>query len=56
MDYRYCGIIEMRGVHDELGTACAQYANTFCYDCGTSLCSQHAERCDLCGETFAFPA
>ena len=42
----------MRGVHDQEGTPCVRYASTLCYDCGTSLCSQHAERCDLCGESF----
>ena len=52
MDYLYCGVIEARGVHDQLGTACGHPARTLCYDCGTSLCSVHAERCELCAETF----
>jgi hypothetical protein len=52
MDYHRCGIVEMRGVHDQMGTLCALYAKTLCYDCGTSLCSNHAERCQLCGESF----
>jgi hypothetical protein len=52
MDYHYCGIVEMRRVHNQQGTLCARYAKTLCYDCGTSLCSQHTERCQLCGETF----
>ena len=52
MDYHYCGVVEMRGVHDQEGTPCARYASTLCYDCGTSLCSQHAEPCDLCSQTF----
>ena len=47
-----CGIVEMRGVQDQEGTPCARYASTLCYDCGTSLCSDHLERCELCAETF----
>jgi predicted sulfurtransferase len=35
-----------------LGEACGRHARTLCYDCGTSLCSAHAERCELCAETF----
>jgi len=52
MDYHLCGIVEMRGVHDQDGTPCGRYATTLCYDCGTSLCLSHSERCDLCGESF----
>lgn len=52
MDYHYCGIVQVRGVQDAHGLACGRYANTLCCDCGTSLCSQHAERCSLCVETF----
>jgi len=52
MDYFLCGVVEVRGVQDELGMECGRYAKTLCYDCGTSLCSAHAERCELCGETF----
>ena len=52
MSYFLCGVVEVRGVQDELGTACGRSAKTLCYDCGTSLCSTHAEQCDLCSETF----
>jgi len=52
MDYHYCGVVQVRGVHDPNGLSCAQSATTICYDCGTSLCSPHAERCELCGKTF----
>jgi hypothetical protein len=52
MDYHYCGVVEMRGVHDQEGTLCGRYANALCYDCGASLCSRHAESCDLCGVAF----
>jgi hypothetical protein len=52
MDYLFCGVVEVRGVQDRLGTACGRSAKTLCYDCGTSLCSEHIERCELCGQTF----
>jgi hypothetical protein len=52
MNYFYCGVIAVRGLVDELGNPCGRSARTLCWDCGTSLCSQHAERCSLCGETF----
>lgn len=52
MDYHYCGIVEMRGVHDQEGTPCSRFASTLCFECGTSLCSGHSERCELCGENF----
>lgn len=52
MDYFFCGVVEVRGVQDQLGTACGRSAKTLCYDCGTSLCAWHAEQCDLCSETF----
>jgi len=42
----------MLGVHDKNGTPCGRYARTICSDCGTSLCSQHTESCDLCGVAF----
>jgi hypothetical protein len=52
MNYFFCGVVEVRGAQDVLGTACGHPAKTLCYDCGTSLCLAHAERCDLCKETF----
>jgi hypothetical protein len=52
MSYFDCGVVEARGSQDTSGTPCGREAGTLCYDCGTSLCSAHAERCDLCGETF----
>jgi hypothetical protein len=52
MDYFLCRVVLVRGVQDELGMECGRYAKTLCYDCGTSLCSAHAERCELCNETF----
>jgi hypothetical protein len=51
-DYLQCGVVEVRGVHDELGTACGRDAKTLCSDCGTSLCLGHTDRCDLCREIF----
>jgi hypothetical protein len=50
-DYLFCGVVEIRSVRDRLGTACGRYARTLCYDCGTSLCPDHAERCELCRES-----
>jgi len=52
MDYLFCGVVEMRGVHDQQGIACGRSASTLCYDCGTSLCAAHVTRCQLCGQTF----
>jgi hypothetical protein len=52
MNYFQCGVVEVRGAHDELGTACGRDAKTLCSDCATSLCSAHTERCSLCGEIF----
>jgi predicted sulfurtransferase len=52
MDYLFCGVVEVQGVQDQLGTPCGRSARTLCYDCGTSLCPAHAEQCDLCKETF----
>jgi hypothetical protein len=52
MDYHLGGVIDMRGVHDQEGTPCGRSADTLCYDCGTSLCSPHAKRCQFCCETF----
>ncbi len=52
MNYHFCGVVEVRGVNDESGTACGRSAITLCYDCGTSLCAAHAKRCELCGEPF----
>jgi hypothetical protein len=51
-DYLLCGVVEIRGIKDRLGTACGRYARTLCNDCGTSLCSDHAGRCELCREIF----
>ena len=52
MNYFLCGVVQVRGVQDELGMECGRYAKTLCYDCGTSLCTAHAERCELCSEVF----
>ena len=52
MRYFSCGVVEVRGVQDQFGTTCGHSAQTLCYDCGTSLCSVHVERCELCVKTF----
>jgi predicted sulfurtransferase len=52
MNYLFCGVVEVRGVQDQFGTACGRSAETLCYDCGTSLCSTHTQRCEVCAETF----
>jgi len=48
----HCGLVEVRGIEDAFGTPCGRSAETRCYDCCTSLCSRHAERCELCSRTF----
>ena len=52
MNYFSCGVVEVRGVKDQLGTVCGSSAKTLCYDCGTSLCPAHTEHCELCTEIF----
>jgi len=52
MNYLVCGVVEARGLQYQLGIACGRSAKTLCYDCGTSLCPDHAERCSLCAKTF----
>jgi len=51
-DYLFCGVVDVRGVDDANGIACGRDARTLCYDCGTSLCPMHTERCELCTEAF----
>ena len=48
----YCGVVEVRSLEDALGATCARSAAAQCSDCGTALCDAHAERCELCSETF----
>jgi predicted sulfurtransferase len=48
----YCGVVESRGLEDVLGTTCGRTAETLCYDCGTSLCPAHNERCEICHQAF----
>ena len=52
MNYFFCGVVEVRGTQDQVGTACGRSAETLCYDCGTSLCSEHTRRCRWCAEIF----
>jgi hypothetical protein len=54
MNYLVCGVVEARGLQDQLGIACGRSAKTLCYDCGTSLCPHHAERCSLCAPEDTF--
>jgi hypothetical protein len=51
----YCGIVEVGSLEDALGATCGRSAGAACSDCGTSLCSAHTERCELCGEDFCEP-
>jgi hypothetical protein len=51
-DTQQCGVLEVRGAHDDLGMICGHSAVSRCTDCGTSLCPRHAERCNLCYQTF----
>jgi len=51
-DYLYCGVVQVRGVHDEHGLLCGGDSVSLCSDCGTSLCSVHCERCEICREIF----
>jgi len=48
----YCGVVEVRSLEDAMGATCARSAKSQCSDCGTALCDQHIERCEVCGETF----
>jgi hypothetical protein len=48
----YCGVVEVRSLEDALGATCGRSAEGKCSDCGTSLCSAHTERCQLCSEAF----
>ena len=48
----YSGEVEVRSLEDALGATCARYATEVCSDCGTALCSEHKECCELCNETF----
>jgi len=52
MNYFLCGVVQFRGLQDALGTACGRLAETLCYDCGTSLCVNHTQQCELCHENF----
>jgi hypothetical protein len=47
-----CGVVEARNLEDAFGTTCARKAATKCCDCGTLLCSAHAQRCTHCKVTF----
>jgi len=47
-----CGIVEAANIEDTVGDACNSDAVTKCFDCGTQLCDEHAEHCDLCNEAF----
>jgi hypothetical protein len=51
----YCGVVEVRSLEDALGATCGCQAKALCSDCGVSVCSIHAERCNLCRETFCPP-
>lgn len=48
----YCGVVEVRNPEDALGATCARPAKGACSDCGTAVCEEHLERCDLCRKTF----
>lgn len=45
MKMRDCGI---QIVHDRDGYSCERSASESCSDCGTALCSRHAEACGMC--------
>ena len=48
----YCGVVEVRSLEDALGATCGYQAKGRCSDCGVSVCSTHAERCEVCRDTF----
>ena len=48
----YCGVVEARNLEDAFGTTCGRQAASKCCDCGTVLCSAHAQRCAHCNVTF----
>jgi hypothetical protein len=47
-----CGIVLVRHLEDAQGEVCGEDAPEQCVDCGTALCSLHAESCDICRESF----
>jgi hypothetical protein len=48
----YCGVVEVRSLEDALGATCGRQPKATCSDCGVPVCSFHAERCQICRETF----
>jgi hypothetical protein len=48
----YCAVVEVRNLEDAFGTTCGRSVRAYCSDCGVSLCSAHAEWCDLCRAIF----
>ncbi len=48
MSYFLCGVVDVRGVHDEWGTACGRSAETLCSDCGTWLKIKNRHYTQVC--------
>jgi hypothetical protein len=40
------------GINDQSGYACGQLGSDGCADCGTTLCTAHAEACEFCLQVF----
>src|SRR6516165_5980704 len=47
-----CEVVGVRNLADEIGVPCTRTASQQCSDCAIQTCESHAERCDICQETF----
>ena len=47
-----CEIVEVAHVEDATGYPCDNETSKRCFDCGSHLCDEHAENCDICEEVF----
>jgi predicted sulfurtransferase len=48
-----CGVVILQGVEDQNGYTCSRTDVVGqCFECGTKLCKNHVDHCDVCNETF----
>ncbi len=48
----YCEIVELSRIDHAPGYPCGKHAAGECCDCGTRVCSDHAQRCLRCEQLF----
>ena len=48
----HCEVVEVGDLADADGFPCRRTASKECFDCGTELCSDHAEQCGVCRAIF----